>query len=101
MEILLDSSSALGEVGMLLAALGILTTVIGVFWKIIHSNHRETKNRADVVETKLETTVTEFGNVKEELGELRGRVTIAEEITPTLREIKDGVDVITKAVVKP
>lgn len=85
---LADATSGGNEVAYLLSALGTLAAIIGVFWRIIYTNHRETKERSDTLEIKLDETQKEFGAMREEMGELKGRVTLAEEIAPKLEGIE-------------
>ena len=86
------SSIITGDSTLLLSALAALSTVIALFWRIIHSNHRETKERGDKLEIKLENNNTQLITLTDEMGELRGRVTLAEEVSPKLDSIAKGID---------
>lgn len=77
---------------LLLSALAALSTVIAIFWRIIQSNHRETKDRSDKLEIKLETNNSQLISLTDEMGELKGRVSLAEEVTPKLDSIAKGID---------
>ena len=76
---------------LLISALTVLAGVIGLFWKIIHSNHRETKERGDKLEGKLEVNNAQLISLTDEMGELKGRVSLAEEVSPKLDTIADGI----------
>jgi hypothetical protein len=79
------------ETTLLISALTVLAGVIGLFWKIIHSNHRETKERGDKLEVKLEKNNEQLISLTDEMGELKGRVSLAEEVSPKLDTISDGI----------
>jgi len=79
---------------LLISALTVLAGVIGLFWKIIHSNHRETKERGDKLEVKLEKNNEQLISLTDEMGELKGRVSLAEEVSPKLDTISDGINAL-------
>lgn len=85
---------------LLISALTVLAGVIGLFWKIIHSNHKETKERSDQLELKLEENNAQLLNLTEEMGKLKGRVSIAEEISPKLDLIQEGITDLSGSVLK-
>ncbi len=85
---------------LLMSALAALAGVIALFWKIIHSNHRETKERSDQLEIKLEENNAQLLNLTEEMGKLKGRVAIAEEISPKLDIIQEGITDLSGSVLK-
>jgi len=87
-----------GEMKLLLSALGALSGVIALFWKIIHANHHETKKRSDKMEGKLEENNNQIIVLTDEMGELRGRVSLAEEVTPKLETITQGIDRLSEAL---
>ena len=86
------------EMTLLIGALTALSAVITLFWKIIHSNHRETKDRGDKLEVKLEENNAHLLNLTDEMGKLKGRVSIAEEISPKLDTIQQGLDDLSESV---
>ena len=88
------------ELPLLMSALAALAGVIALFWKIIHSNHRETKERSDQLELKLEENNAQLLNLTEEMGKLKGRVSIAEEISPKLELIQEGITDLSGSVLK-
>ncbi len=88
------------EMTLLMSALAALAGVIALFWKIIHSNHRETKERSDQLEIKLEENNAQLLNLTEEMGKLKGRVSIAEEISPKLDLIQEGITDLSGSVLQ-
>ncbi len=88
------------ELTLLMSALAALAGVIALFWKIIHSNHRETKERSDQLEIKLEENNAQLLNLTEEMGKLKGRVAIAEEISPKLDLIQEGITDLSGSVLQ-
>ena len=88
------------EMTLLMSALAALAGVIALFWKIIHSNHRETKQRSDQLEIKLEENNAQLLNLTEEMGKLKGRVSIAEEISPKLDLIQEGITDLSGSVLQ-
>lgn len=85
---------------LLISALTVLAGVIGLFWKIIHSNHRETKEHGDKLEVKLEENNAQLLNLTEEMGKLKGRIAIAEEISPKLDLIQEGITDLSGSVLQ-
>tara|TARA_R100001463_G_scaffold10301_1_gene30216 strand:- start:2176 stop:2484 length:309 start_codon:yes stop_codon:yes gene_type:complete len=85
---------------LLISALTVLAGVIGLFWKIIHSNHRETKERGDKLEVKLETNNSQLISLTDEMGELKGRVSLAEEVSPKLDSLAKGIDDLSAQLVR-
>jgi len=83
-----------GQTPLLISALTVLAGVIGLFWKIIHSNHKETKERGDKLEGKLEVNNAQLISLTDEMGELKGRISLAEEVSPKLDTISDGINAL-------
>jgi len=94
------TASVTDEIPLLISALGALSAVIALFWKIINSNHQETKARGDKLETKLEENNSLVIKLTDEMGDLRGRISIAEEISPKLDQISKGVSDLSSSVLE-
>lgn len=77
---------------MLLTAMGTLSAVVALFWKIINAHHKETKEKGEKLESKLEENQSHLLHITEEMGKLKGRVSLAEEITPKLDAISEGIN---------
>ena len=75
------------ELTLLIGALTALSGIITLFWKIIHANHREAKSHGDRLEVKLEEQNVSLLKLTNEMGELRGRVSLAEEIAPKIEAL--------------
>ena len=100
MDIIHTQAEIENEMTLLVGALTALSAVIALFWKIIHSNHRETKDRGDKLEVKLEENNTHLLNLTDEMGKLKGRVSIAEEISPKLDTIQKGINDLSDSVLQ-
>tara|TARA_A200000159_G_C7337081_1_gene345545 strand:- start:3574 stop:3864 length:291 start_codon:yes stop_codon:yes gene_type:complete len=64
-----------------------LVGAIGVLWRMHVARWKESEVRYVECLKKHNDTQAEMGNVREILGELRGRVQIAEELKPKIDEI--------------
>jgi len=58
-----------------------LVSVVGIFWKMHIAEKKETKE-------ELKTIRASHTNLTGEVGELRGRVTLSEELIPTTNRIE-------------
>lgn len=72
---------------LFLSALGTLAGVIGVLWKINLRNTDKMEKRAEKIEERDEQKNKLLFGLKEEVGELRGRVGLAEEVVPMIQEL--------------
>ena len=75
--------------GLFLSALGVLATVIGVLWKINRESSAKIEDRADKIEKKYEDNTNQLIEMKGELGELRGKVDLAEKVVPLIQELHE------------
>jgi uncharacterized membrane protein len=73
-------------------AMTALTAVIGVLWRINVTNTTKIEKRADKIEMKYDENNDKLIEMSKEVGELKGRVTISEEIMPHLKHIKDAFE---------
>ena len=86
--------------GHLITAMGILAGVIAVLWKINVTNSKSIEKRADRLEEKHDENHIKLLEMSDQLGELRGRVTIAEEIFPHLNRLTESIEELSINVVK-
>ena len=84
----------------LITAMGVLATVIGVLWKLNVSNSKSIEQRADRLEEKADENNTKLLEMADQVGELRGRVTFAEEISPHLNRLTESIEDLTENVLK-
>ena len=85
---------------LFLSALGVLAGVIGILWKINQKNTGKIEGRADRIEKKHDQTMKEMVHVTREVGELKGRIDLAEKIHPRLDDLQNLSEEVLKAVTK-
>jgi Ni,Fe-hydrogenase maturation factor len=85
---------------LFISALTTLAGVIVALWKINQSNTSKIEGRADRIEKKHDLTMEEMVNVTREVGELKGRIDLAEKIHPRLDELESLSRDVLKAVNK-
>ena len=82
----------------IVVAMTALTTVIGILWRINVSNTSKIEKRADNIESKYDQNNNKLIDMSKEVGELKGRVTLSEEIIPHLKYIKEAFDTLADNV---
>lgn len=98
-EILLDAviPGSVGT-GYLISALGTLAAVVGFLARMIFTNHKETKDRCEIVIAKQEETQEKVIELTGKVGKLEGRVHMAEEIGPKIDAVKGLVEEVLESV---
>lgn len=80
-----------GEVGLLLGGITALTGSLAYVMRIIFSNHKETKEECREIRGKYDIQQEKLTELSKEVGEMKGRIGVAEEIKPKLDSIEEMV----------
>lgn len=73
-----------------------LTGAIVALWQVVNKQANEFKKRADDCEEKHETTSKKLLHVTSEVGELRGRIHMAEKVNVQLSGLSDMVETMVE-----
>ena len=82
------------------SGLASLAGVIAFLYKQNQKNTNKIEGRADRIEKKHDLTIKEMVNVTREVGELKGRIDLAEKIHPRLDDLQNLSEEVLKAVTK-